>query len=148
MLIPKFGARGQRIDRSKSELLSLALKLDRRLSRAARYPAAPWPALRLPRVWAGFHPLRARDLQGKGPEFEEACCLTSESPKSVFRRAARSLYGLTLYPVEWISGQPERATAMFAEVRPSLRRQVFRVEKIPTGLIGFQGANAFDFYES
>ena len=45
MLGPQYAARGQRIDRSKVELLSLALKLDRRLTRAARHPAAPLAAI-------------------------------------------------------------------------------------------------------
>ena len=73
MLTPRFGARGQRIDPSKVELLSLAMKLDHRLRRAARHPAAPWPSLRLPRVWAGFRQHDARKLHGEGPEFEEGC---------------------------------------------------------------------------
>ena len=54
-LAPRLGARGQRIDRRKSELLNLAFRMNRRLSRAGRYPAAPRPVLRLPRLWAGFH---------------------------------------------------------------------------------------------
>jgi hypothetical protein len=53
-LAPQHGARGQRLDCSKHDLLALALKLDRRLTRAGRYPAAPWPGLRLPPLWAGF----------------------------------------------------------------------------------------------
>ena len=53
-LTPQFGAHGQRIDRRNLELLSLVRKLNCRPSRAARHPAAPWPTLRLPPMWAGF----------------------------------------------------------------------------------------------
>lgn len=147
-LTPHFGARGQRIDKRKAELLSLALKLDRRLSRAARHPAAPWPTLRLPRLWAGFYPHHVHDLYGEGPEFEEACYRKNESPPSMLRAAVRTAYGLALYPLDWISNQLERAAAVFAELTPSLRRQVFRLEQLPRDLIGFQGACAFDFFNS
>lgn len=73
-LTPQFGARGQRIDRRKVELLSLARKLNSRLSRAACHPAAPWPSLRLPPMWAGFRQREARNLVAQGPEFEEFGC--------------------------------------------------------------------------
>jgi hypothetical protein len=147
-LTPQFGARGQRIDKRKVELLSLAGKMNRRISRAARHPAAPSPTLRLPRLWAGFQPRCVQDLCGKGPEFEEACHQRDGSPTSVLRVAARTAYGLVLYPLDWVSDKLERATTVFAELTPSLRRQVFRIEKMPSDLIGFRGAWAFDFFHS
>jgi hypothetical protein len=148
MLTPQHPARGQRIDRSKVELLSLALKLDRRLTRAARHPAAPWPRLRLPRLWAGFRSGDARGLRGDGPEFEQACLRQDLTAAVVFCGAARHMDGLTLYPLDWVSSQLLRTTAVFAELTPTLRRQVFRIETIPNDLIGFHGASAFDFYNS
>jgi hypothetical protein len=148
MLTPQFGARGQRIDRKKSDLMSLALKLDQRLCRAARHPAAPWPALRLPRMWAGYRQSEARNLAGEGPEFDEACRHVSESPATLFQTAARHVFGLTLFPMDWVSNQLERATNMFAQLTPSLRRQTCRIEGLPDGLIGYEGASAFDFYSS
>ena len=148
MLTPQHAARGQRIDRSKVELLSLALKLDRRLTRAARYRAAPWPRLRLPRLWAGFRSGDTRGLRGDGPEFEQACLLQAHTSAAVFRGAARHMNGLTLYPFDWVSGQLLRTTGVFAELAPTLRRQVCRIETIPHDLIGFHGASAFDFYSS
>ena len=148
MLTPQFGARGQRIDRKKSDLMSLALKLDHRLRRAARHPAAPWPALRLPRMWAGFRRHEVRNLAGKGPEFDEVCRRTSKSPRTLFQTSARHVFGLTLFPMDWVSNQLECATEMFAQLTPNLRRQTCRIDGMPDGLIGYDGASAFDFYSS
>jgi hypothetical protein len=129
-------------------LLALALKLDRRLSRAARYPAAPWPTLRLPRVWAGFHQNQVRNLLGEGPEFEETCRQCRLSAAVLFQRTARRVFGLVLFPMDWVTSQLEQAATIFAELRPSLRRQTCRIAGVPDGLIGYQGASAFDFYNS
>jgi hypothetical protein len=147
-LAPQQGARGQRVDRSKYDLLALALKLDRRLSRAARHPAAPWRGLRMPRLWAGFRARQAGVLQGDGPEFEQVCRRQGRAANQLFRESARSIHGLTAYPLDWVSGQLEFATAIFAEVTPSIRSQICRVGNLPEGLIGFQGASAFDFHNS
>jgi hypothetical protein len=147
-LAPQQSARGQRLDCSKHDLLALALKLDRRLSRAARHPAAPWRGLQLPRLWAGFRAHHAGVLQGDGPEFERACRQQGRAGNLLFRDSAHPLHGLTAYPLDWVSSQLESATAIFAEVTPSMRRQICRVGSLPEGLIGFQGASAFDFYNS
>src|SRR3954468_20389206 len=77
VLAPRAKAYGHRLDSKKADLLSLALKLDRRLSCAARYSAVPWPPLRLPRLWAGFQQCRLHKVQFAGPEFEAACCEAS-----------------------------------------------------------------------
>lgn len=148
MLTPQFHARGQRIDRNKVDLLSLALKLDHRLRRAARHPAAPWPGLRLPRLWAGFRARDASGLRGGGPEFEQACRQASLSTADLWRESARRADGMTLLPMDWVSSKFERAAAVFAELTPGLRRQVFRIEKFPDDLTGFCGASFFDFYNS
>jgi hypothetical protein len=50
--------------------------------------------------------------------------------------------------MDWVTSQLEHATAIFAELRPSLRRQTCRIEGVPDGLIGYQGASMFDFYSS
>jgi hypothetical protein len=120
----------------------------RRLTRAARHQAAPWPGLRLPRLWAGFRFGDTHGLRGDGPEFEQACLRQELTTAAVFSGAMRYFDGLTLYPLEWVSGQLLRTTAVFAEVTPSLRRQTCRIEGMPDGLIGYQGASAFDFYNS
>ena len=50
--------------------------------------------------------------------------------------------------MDWVSSQLENATAMFAEVTPSLRRQTCRIEGMPDRLIGYEGASTFNFYSS
>jgi hypothetical protein len=147
-LAPQYGARNERIDRNKLELLSLALKLDRRLSQAARYPSRPWPGLRLPRLWTGYRARHANGLVGEGPEFEHACHLQSIPPNELFRKAARRIDGLVAYPLDWVNGQLKSAVAVFAELTLGVRRQVCRVGELPGGLIGFHGASAFDFYNN
>lgn len=147
-LAPQYGARGQRLDRIKNELIALALKLDRRLSRAASHPAAPWAALRLPRLWAGFRARQAETLRGKGPEFEQMCHKRCRVASEVFCESAREIANLTAYPLDWISNQLSSAVAVFAEVAPGLRRQVCRNGSLPEGLIGFHGASEFDFFSS
>jgi hypothetical protein len=147
-LVPRQNARGRRLDIAKHELLALALKLNCRLSRAARHSAAPWPSLRLPRLWAGFRARVANELWGAGPEFERAVQMQRAEPIAFFRDTARHIDGLTAYPMDWVSGQLNLATAIFAEVTPGMRRQVGRIGNLPDGLVGFQGASAFDFYNS
>jgi hypothetical protein len=147
-LAPQFGARGQRIDRRKLELLSLARKLNCRLNRAARHPAAPWSGLRLPPMWAGFRQNEAGNLVGNGPEFEELRRHHGVSATALFQGATRHVFGLILYPLDWVSGQLKHVTGIFAELRPSLQRQTCRMVRLPVGLIGYQGASAFDFYSS
>jgi hypothetical protein len=147
-LAPQRGARNERIDREKRDLLALALRLDRRLGRAARYPSLPWPGLRLPRLWAGYRARHAGELVGAGPEFESACQLQSVASPELFRGSARRIDGLVAYPLDWVNSQLESAVAVFAELTLGIRRQVCRVEELPKGLIGFYGASAFDFYNS
>ena len=147
-LTPQFGARGQRIDRRRLELLSLARKLNCRLNRAARHPAAPWPALRLPPMWAGFRQNDARNLVGDGPEFEELRRHRGLSATALFQDGAHHVYGLVLYPLDWVTNQLKHATSIFAELRPSLRRQICRIDGLQDGLMGYEGASAFDFYSS
>jgi hypothetical protein len=145
-LIPQFRACGQRIDRSNIELTSLALKLNHRLRRAARLPAVPWRELRLPRLWAGFRRSVASVLRGDGPEFECECASLPVDSNKVFRKSARTHFGLTLYPMDWVSNQLELAVAVFADVTPALRRQVCRFNGLPDSLTGYCGASEFDFY--
>jgi hypothetical protein len=148
LLAPKARAYGQRMDSKKSDLLSLALKLDRRLSLAARHSAAPWPALRLPTLWAGFQQRDLRILRFAGPEFEASWREASASASSLVETTSRQVDGLTLYPIDWVSSQLGMARAIFAEIRPTMSRPVFRVEEIFSNLIGFQGASRFDFFDS
>jgi hypothetical protein len=146
-LSPQFGGRGPRLDCRKCDLIDTALKLDRRLSAAARHSAAPWRELRLPRLWAGFRAQRAIALRGDGPEFEQACRSQSSAPDDLFNATARRIDGLVAYPLEWVAGELPSAVAVFAELTLSVRRQVCRIGELPGGLIGFQRA-PYDFYSS
>ena len=74
--------------------------------------------------------------------------LRPEDSHAVFHESARKLFGLTLYPLDWVSNQLEYAASVFAEVTPGLRRQVCRFNGLPDGLIGNFGASEFDFYNS
>lgn len=147
-LIPRQNARGERMNLDKLEIASLALKLNSRIARASRYPRAPWQPVRLPGVWAGFKRDVAHELKGRGPEFERTCRHARSSPAHVFRSAARLHDGLWLYPLEWVDGDLADAKAVFADVSPRFQRCLFRVDNLPNGLIGFQGASAFDFYNT
>jgi hypothetical protein len=99
-LAPQYRAQGQRSERGKLEMLALALTLDHRLARAARHPAAPWPSLRLPQLWAGFRARHAYELRGDGPEFERACGLQSDEPVDLSRETAQQIDGLVAYPLD------------------------------------------------
>lgn len=147
-LAPQCGAGGQRLDRSKLDLLEHVLRLDRRLSRAARHWAAPWPDLQLPKLWAGFCSRHAAALRGNGPEFEQVCADQLANEHDFFRAAVRRIDGLMCYPLDWVSGQLEGAAAVFAEIAHRFRRQVCQVDTLADGLSGFLGASAFDFYGS
>lgn len=147
-LLPRRGARGERIDLANRGLAALALKLHGRIGRAARYPAALWQPLTLPPVWAGFHRQQAMTLSGTGPELERVCRRTGRGAAEVLRSTARSHDGLHLLPLEWIDDVLDEAVAIFVEMTPRFWRPVFRVPTLPEGLVGFQGASAFDFYNS
>src|SRR4051794_29222960 len=99
-------------------------------------------------MWAGFRSSAATRVSGNGPELERECNLRSLTSGEMFRESARYFDGLILYPLDWVSDQIELATAVFAEVTPSLRRQVFRISGLPDGLIGYHGASEFDFFNS
>ena len=146
-LTPRAGGRHQRLDCAKNRMVELARKMDRRLARAGRRPSAPWPGLRLPRVWAGFRSRSSDDLRGDGPEFEQACCDARTTSMATFQGSRRTLRGLALHPLDWVSSRLDQAVAVYAELTPKWRRQVYRIGGV-NDLIGYQGASEFDFYHS
>jgi hypothetical protein len=146
-LVPQPSARGQRLDRRKTDLVALALRLDRRLSRAARHSAAPWPPLRLPTLWAGFPARHAAGLSG-AQHGSDAQSRAAESTSPEFFRVTHNIDGLTAFPIECVSHQLDRAVAVFAELTLATRRQVCRIGSVPDGLIGIRGPSEFDFYKS
>lgn len=147
-LSPQPQARGQRLDVDNAELLQIALDLDVLLWRASRHPGLRRPKLRLPRLWAGFRTRDSVALKGEGPEFERQCKLCNTPSEILFERTLRCVDGLTLCPLDWVSGKLNRSVAIFAQTQGMPKRQVAPVGQPPDGLMGFQGASVFDFYNS
>lgn len=104
--------------------------------------------LRLPRLWAGFRPRDVGGLRAEGPEIELLCRRLGTTPSVMLERTVRPFEGLALCPLDWANGQLERAVAVFARMPGCVPRQVAPFTKLPDGLVGFQGACAFDFYSS
>jgi hypothetical protein len=146
-LTPRPGGRHQRLDCVKTRMVELAERMDRRLARAGRRPSAPWPGLRLPRVWAGFRSGNSHELRGDGPEFEQACCDARATSVATFQGSRCLLRGLVLHPLDWVSSRLDQAVVVYAELTPKWRRQVFRIGGV-NDLIGYRGASEFDFYHS
>jgi hypothetical protein len=96
-------------------------------------------------MWAAFFPREGRRVQGSGPEFEIACRQSGDSPNCVLQEAAQRLGNLVLYPVDWIGKNLGRACGVYVEVPASQRQKVWGVKSLPSELVGFCGANQFDF---
>jgi hypothetical protein len=144
-ITPRPGGRGSRLDARRTQLFELALRLDHRIDQATRMqPSGHTRQFRLPQVWVGFGESDAMNLYGEGPEFEEACRWYGTSAQRTFESFRRGHRGLSLYPLEWVSGQLADAAGMFAEMSGLPRRQAFQVEG-EEGLQGQQGAMQFDF---
>jgi hypothetical protein len=145
-LCPRPGARGMRVDSRRTGLLELALRLDHRIDQAMRLqPSAHNRQFRLPRVWAGYDRSRAAKLCGDGPEFEDACRWLGMTREATLQKFRRSQDGLTLFPMDWVSGELDGSTALFADVEALPRRQLFQLGEHADGQLGYQGAAAYDF---
>lgn len=148
-LEPAVGARGRRLDLSRRRLVELGLQLERDLRRGGRSRRLPLRRrVSLPRLWAGVRLADAHRLQGDGPEFANACRQSDNTPRELFRQAARHHQGLTLLPLDWISHRWQQFVAVFAELGRFPQRQVFRVRDPQHDLAGYRGASHFDFYDS
>lgn len=148
-LEPAAGARGRQLDLSRRRLVELGLQLERDLRRAGRSRRLPLRRrLSLPRLWAGVWAADAHELQGDGPEFANACRRSGNTPRELFRQAARNHQGLKLLPLEWISHRWQQFVAVFAELGRFPQRQVFRLRDPQHDLAGYRGASHFDFYDS
>jgi hypothetical protein len=148
MCAPARRARGQRFDLAQSELLGLALQLDRYLDRQARHcrkPRLHHP--RWPQPWAAFEPAIAAHFRGAGPEFEtrrDACT----RPADRFRSVQRTVIGLTAFPLEWVSHEWQRITTVFADMQSMPKRQIFTLDHAHRNLCGFGGAVEYDLLNS
>jgi hypothetical protein len=143
------GARGLRLDTANEGLFELGLRLERDLQRFDRNGIEPaWRQFRLPTLWAGFSPSVDADVTGAGPELEVAAQRLRKAPAELFRETSRQYFQLSLRPLNWVSHEWERITAVFADVKGFPRRQVIGVQDPAAGLVGQNGAVAFDFYNS
>jgi hypothetical protein len=145
-LQPRARARGMRIDLWNSNLLQLALRLERRIDQAHRFqPSIAHRRLRLPRPWAGFLPRQAAGIRGDGPEFQRLCGKFNVAPEAMLAKFRRSHEGLDLYPLEYVGDQFDAAVAVFADLEHFPRCHAFGLGAKGSGLVGYQAASAFDF---
>jgi hypothetical protein len=149
LLQPVPQARGYRLDLASMELLQLGLGLARELDRHARYRQRHVrEQIRLPKLWAGFRAADATGITGDGPELADYACHTGRQSDELMEHLRRSYFGLTLYPLAWVSHHWQQAVAIFADLERFPRRQVFSLQQLPGNLIGCQGAAEFDFLQS
>ena len=148
-LQPVPGARGYRLDVASAELLSLGLGLARELDRHARYRQRQVrEQIRLPKFWAGFRAADAAKITGDGPELADYARRTGRRPDELMQHLRRSHYGLTVYPLAWVSHHWQQAVTVFADLERFPRQQVFWLHQLPGNLVGYQDAADYDFYQS
>jgi hypothetical protein len=73
------------------------------------------------------------ELRGSGPEFEAECAQQSVEPEAIFHASVRHVHGLVSCPVDWVGDHPSEAVAIFAELTPSVRKQLIRVTNLSEG---------------
>jgi hypothetical protein len=146
-LMPGCGANGERIDCRNGNLLSVAMNLREQVANEIQRRNIQ-PAVRLPRAWAAFRAGAARRVPGEGPEFEQACCKAGSGEYELIHQTMRRFEGLRLIPVDWVGAELRNAMTVFVESASFPRLQVVRIEDPQTDLMGYEGANSFDFYHS
>jgi hypothetical protein len=144
LLQPVPGGPGLRLDAADSDRLTLAMQLHGELGRAVRYGRVR-EQVQVPKLWAGFDPVTAATLRGDGPELADYAARTGRPPQDLLNRVRLHHSGLALFPLAWTSHAWDKVEQVFADLDRFPRRQVFRVEKLPDDLMGFQGAAEFDF---
>jgi len=148
-LQPVPGGLGYRLDLADERLLTQALGLERTLVRCARYQHRQIrEQVRLPMLWAAFHPTDAVNLIGDGPELTAYAQRTSKSPQHLLKRLQRDHLGMILFPFTWVSHHWQQTVAVFADLDRFPKQQVFRLWRFPDGLVGFQDAIEFDFHQA
>lgn len=148
-LEPAVGGWTLQVNASNVELLHLALQLHSAIHRVDRFaPKAARPQPQLPRLWAGFSPTDAASIEAKGPEFAQLCEKFKLTPQVMLEKFRREHQGLVCFPLDWVSEQLQWSLSVFADMSETPRTQVFRLAEFPGSLQGFQGAAAFDFYNS
>lgn len=148
-LAPAIGGWSLQVDASNVELLHLALQLHAEIHRVDRFtPKAARRQPQLPRLWAGFSPTDAESVEAKGPEFVQLCEKFSLAPEVMLEKFRREHQGLVCFPLDWVSDALPHSLAVYADLCETPRTQVFRLTEFPANLQGFQGAAAFDFFNS
>ena len=142
---PGRNARGRCISHTSVTLLQLALELDQQLWswRCRRHLAAE--RLRLPSLWAGFQKSVATEVTAQGPELERFCCRTNCCTQDAIERVRREHFGLSLYPLEWVSQSLPAAVTVFADMGRAPAIQVFKLRRPSEDLVGYVGAVHYDF---
>jgi hypothetical protein len=149
LLQPVPGGPGLRLNTASTELLQLGLLLDRDIERHVRYSrCTKRQKLQLPKLWAGFHGADAEHITGDGPELAAYCRRTGKPARRLMGGIRRDYFGLSLYPLSWVSHHWDQAVAVFADLERYPKRQVFPLPRLPDDLVGFQDAAEFDFYNS
>jgi hypothetical protein len=149
LLQPVPNGPGLRLSTASTDLLRLGLQLDRDLERHVRRPWLPVrQQLRLPCLWAGFKPANVPGINGDGPELEAYSRRTGKAAWRLVEAIRREYFGLSLYPLPWVSHHWQQAVAVFADLERFPKRQVFSLRHPPGDLVGFQGAAEFDFVQS
>jgi hypothetical protein len=141
-LQPVPAAQGYRLDVADTEILSLGLALERELDRHARQRHVRQQVC-LPKLWAGFRPADAANIVGDGPELMAYAARTGRQPQHLLEHLRRDCFGLTAYPLPWVSHHWQQAIAVFADLERFPRRQVFPLR--PDDLVGFHDAAEFNF---
>ena len=148
-LCPKPGGRGLRLDTNRQELFQLALRLHKRLCRVRKFARrTAFREPRLPRLWAGYREADARRLEGDGPELAALAERFDLPQQTLLRKFERTYDGLVVFPLDFVSGNLDSAVTVFADLESYPRVHVFRTRQLSNGLHGFQGATAWDFFES
>ena len=145
LLQPVPGGPGLRLDVADAELLTLALQLHGELDRAVRYGRVR-EQVQLPKLWAGFDPAdRGQHHRRRPGTGGLQPAQPADRPQDLLNRLRLDHSGLVLYPLAWTSHVWDKAVTVFADLDRFPRRQVFRLEKLPDDLAGFQDAAEFDF---
>lgn len=146
-LMPGCGARRERIDCRRGNLLRVSMDFRSHIVNAIRRRNTQL-AVQLPRAWAAFRAADARRILGEGPEFEQACREAELGGRAMIDQTMRRFEGLRLAPLDWVGSELRNATTVFVETASSPTLQVVRIDDPQTELVGYVGANSFDFYHS
>jgi hypothetical protein len=144
-LRPDHRDRGRQFRWHRNELLRLALQMERRLARHARFPFCPRSDRpHFPRFWVA---LSMDDPIGQGSEFDLFCRQTGWNPERPLVEWRRDHLGQALYPLEFVSHLWRRFRNIYVEVQTLRKCQVIRLRRLD-GLVGHHGVCQFDLLHS